>query len=311
MLELPRAALLLATDQDGVVSRRQLRGLGVGDGQVRSLLHHRRLVVVHPGVYVAHTGVPTWRQQAWAAVLWASPAALYGESALRLRGLGGGGGPVHVVVEAERSLQARPGVVVHRRRGMAAQVQECPGPPHQRLEEAVVDVALLRGESAGAVAVVSDAVGARLTTAGRLADALSGRARVRGRAFLSGVLSDVELGACSVLEQGYLSRVERPHGLPVGGRQVRASSRGTVYRDVDYGEQGLVVELDGRLHHSRLADRDRDLDRDLDAAVDGRLTVRLGWGQVFDRSCVTAVRLERLLRRLGWEGRLRPCPRCV
>jgi hypothetical protein len=54
------------------------------------------------------------------------------------------------------------------------------------------------------------------------------------------------------------------------------------------------------------------MDRDLDAAVDGRTTIRLGYGQVFDRPCETALRVERLLHQHRWTGTAKPCgPDCV
>jgi hypothetical protein len=37
-----------------------------------------------PGVYVNHTGDPTWLQRAWAGVLYYWPAALAGASAMRV-----------------------------------------------------------------------------------------------------------------------------------------------------------------------------------------------------------------------------------
>jgi hypothetical protein len=86
---------------------------------------------------------------------------------------------------------------------------------------------------------------------------------------------------------------------------------GVVYRDVLY-DCGLVVELDGRLFHDTTEQRDRDLERDLDAAVTHLLTVRLGWGQVFDRPCRTATRLGLLLGRRGWAGGAQRCgPTCT
>ncbi|SFB90212.1 hypothetical protein SAMN04487968_102223 [Nocardioides terrae] len=73
---------------------------------------------------------------------------------------------------------------------------------------------------------------------------------------------------------------------------------------MDYPELGLAFELDGRLGHDGSAARDRDLERDLDAAVDaGRTTIRIGWGQVFDRPCSTAAELGRLLQQRGWPER--------
>jgi len=121
------------------------------------------------------------------------------------------------------------------------------------------------------------------------------------------VLRDLDSGACSVLEQGYLRLVERPHALPTAGRQVSTrSDRGRDYRDVAYA-CGLVVELDGHLFHSSASQRDVDLDRDLDAAVAGAAAVRLGWGQVFDRGCRTAGKLGSLLVARGWADRPVPC----
>jgi hypothetical protein len=154
-------------------------------------------------------------------------------------------------------------------------------------------------------------VSSRRTTAQRLRHALSGRTRIAGRQFLDGVLDDIEHGTCSVLEHGYLTRVERPHGLPAGSRQVRESNRRIVYRDVTYDDQSTFLELDGRLVHDDPEGRDSDLERDLDAAVDGRSTIRLGWGQVYGRPCMTAVKVGAVLRARGWPGATTSCPACV
>ena len=125
------------------------------------------------------------------------------------------------------------------------------------------------------------------------------------------MLADVAAGTCSVLEHGYLARVERPHGLPTADRQVHDSRCGPLYRDVEYAAARLRVELDGRLFHDNARARDLDLDRDLDSAVDGRTTVRLGWGQVHGRPCATARRVAVLLQQRGWGGVATPCPECA
>jgi hypothetical protein len=101
-----------------------------------------------------------------------------------------------------------------------------------------------------------------------------------------------------VLEREYLERVERPHSLPGGRRQLRVGTKsGVVYRDNAIGE--LLVELDGRLFHDTAQQRDADHERDLDAAVAGQGTVRLTWGQVVDRPCTTAAKLSRILELNG------------
>lgn len=181
-----------------------------------------------------------------------------------------------------------------------------------RYEEAVLDVA---GRSAGeldAIAVLANACQSRRTTAHRLLTTLDSRRRLRRRRWLRAVLADIADGTCSVLEHGYLVRVERPHGLPRATRQKRsASSVGVCYRDAEYGER-LIVELDGRVHHDSTTSRDADFERDLDAAVDGRSTVRLSYGQVFDRPCRTASKIAQVLTRHGIAVAGRQCgPGCV
>jgi hypothetical protein len=280
------------------------------------MLRRRELATVHPGVYVDHTGTPTWLQRAWAAVLAVEPAALCRGSALRaVQGPGMPGhddsGPIHVAVDRDRAVYAPNGVVLHRIAAYDTKVQDNTSPPRQRIHEAVIDVAAETPRELDAVAALADAVRARLTTADRMRAALGERTRIRRRSFLGSVLDDVAAGTCSTLEHGYLHHVERAHLLPEAQRQVRDSRRGVVYRDVDYELFGLRVELDGRMHHSRVRDRDRDLDRDLEStAIDDALTVRLGWGQVFDRPCRTASRLAAILVRRGWEGAAMACPRC-
>jgi hypothetical protein len=301
----------LLTLQAGVVSRRQLLAAGRAPHDVRRLLRRRDLTLVHPGVYVDHTGPLTWLQQAWAAVLLLEPAALSHDSAVRAYVDRGDraqpAGVLHVAVERERGRVSVPGIRVHRLTGLSHRVQWNAAPPRIRLEEALVDLAAQARDDMTAVAVLADAVQARRTTAPRLRATVAARQRVARRAFLLGVLTDIAEGTCSVLEHGYLTRVERAHGLPRGRRQAGGRS---VFRDVLYDDFGQVVELDGRMFHDSARQRDADLDRDLEAAVQGLGTVRLGWGQVFGRPCQTAERLAVLLRVRGWTGQLRGCREC-
>ncbi len=311
---LPRPFVSLLAEQSGVVSRSQLLGLGARPHDLARWQRRRELVTVHPGVYVDHTGSVTWWQAAWAAVLATAPSALCGESAVTAAtgpSTHAGRRPIHVAVAATRHLRTPEGVVVRRMRDLDAQVLWQLAPPRQRLEDAVLDVALDSVDTLGMVAAITEAVGARRTTAARLLEASRRRARVPGRGLLEGVLRDVAVGTGSVLEHGYLTLVERAHGLPVGDRQQAAwTAAGKVYRDVVYGD--LVVELDGRLHHDNPRARDRDMERDLATALIHRTTVRLSWGQVFDRPCETAETLARLLAHGGWTGSPRVCgPECA
>lgn len=183
-------------------------------------------------------------------------------------------------------------------------------PPRLRYEEAAIDVALSSQGQFDAIAVLASAVQARRTTARRMLNSVAARERVAKRDWLTSVLTDIAEGTCSVLEHGYLTRVERPHGLPRPERQERSvTASAVVYRDADYGQ--LLVELDGRLYHDSATARDQDYERDLDAAVDGRDSVRLSWGQVYGRECSTAGKIGTLLQKRGWTGEAHLCgPTC-
>lgn len=308
--------------QDGVISRRQALTAGLTSTEIRRRVRRRDWSRVHPGVYVNHTGPLSWRQRAWAAVLSCWPAALDGLSALRAHeGPGRRGapddGPIEVLVAHRRTVRPPAGVLVRRSRRFADAVQANLSPPRLRYEDTVIDLADRSDDLNAMVAVLADACGGRRTTAARLGRVLGEMRRVHHRRLLGELLADVENGTCSVLEHGYLTRVERPHGLPPGLRQVAAtaSSGRRMFRDVIHGGKRprwrLIVELDGRMFHSSARARDDDLERDLDAAVDRDETVRLGYGQVFDRACLTAARLARIMQRLGWQGEFRRCPSCL
>ena len=300
--------------QSGVVTRRQLHDVGVMPHDLKRLLRHRDLVRVHEGVFVSHTGRLTWLERAWVGVLLAWPAALSHDSAIRATD-----GPgrtsrddrtIHLAVDRRRSLGVPAGYRLHRLARFDDRVHWNTTPPRVRVEEALIDVAAEKVSDFDAVATLADAISARRTTAVRIGEHLAARARVPRRHFLREVLADLDRGTCSVLEHGYLTRVERPHGLPTAARQVRDSIHGPVYRDVVYEDLEQVVELDGRLWHDSVEARDADLDRDLDAAVARMSTIRLGWGQVYARPCRTAAQIGRLLTARGWRGSLVRCPEC-
>ncbi len=302
--------------QAGVVSRRQLGAAGWADHDIARMLRRRLLAKVFEGVYVNHTGDLTWLQQAWAAVLFSWPAALSHSSALRA--VDGPGRrdtdelPIHVVVAKDRRLVQPPGVRIRRRRNFEENVQWNLCPPRVRYEHAAIDVATTAATEFATVAALAQSVQLRRTTAGRLLDALNQRDRVPRRHWVEGVLQDIAAGTCSVLEHGYLTRVERPHRLPRAQRQATGTGRtGRVYWDASY-EEPLLGELDSRLFHDSAGARDRDFDRDLLAQADGRLTTRLSWGQVFDRPCWTAGQVGVLLQQRGWTGSPTCCgPGCA
>lgn len=312
----------LLAAQGGVVSRRQALSWGLQPHDLRRLVRRRDLTAIFPGVLVDHTGVPTWHQRAWGAVLVCAAreddgqgpgAALAGASAVRAAdgpGRGEDDGPIVVAIPRERRVLAPPGITVVRTFGLGERVLWNLSPPRMRYDEAALDVALAARDELDAIAAVARAVQGRHTTAARMGETLRARSRAPRRLFLEAVLADVAHGTCSVLEREYVVRVERPHGLPAGQRQLRAGTiSGVVYRDNAFDD--LLIELDGRLFHDTAEQRDRDHERDLDAAVARRGSVRLTWGQVVGRPCSTASKLSVVLERHGIRGG-RPCgPACA
>lgn len=294
----------LLESQDGVIARFQVIAAGGDDDLIAGRLRRREWARLRAGAYVDHTGVPTWNQRAWAAVLAVWPAALSRDSALRACGMTRCGvsdsAPIRVAIDKSRGGRAPTGIVVERITGYEARVRPT-SPPRIRIEFAVLQVAS-RSTEEDAVAVISDAVSTRRTTAARLAAALATMTRLPQRAFLAEVLDDVGGGSQSLLEQRYLRLVERAHGLPPGDRQVVATVVGRrAVRDIHYPDFGVFVELDGRLGHEAAADRWKDLERDLAAAASGRLTLRPGWRQVLDPCRLTDI-LVGVLRSRGWRG---------
>lgn len=308
----PQKLRTLQARQAGVVSRAQALSAGATPVDIRSLCRRREWAALHPGVYVDHTGPPTWRQRAWAAVLAAGESALDAESALHITGRTGWPGvtpqsPIRLVIPEHRRVQPISGIRVRRLKDFARQVQPAATPPRLRAEHATLAEAARRTARLDAVEVIATACRLGVTTPHHLLRALDSYPRFPRRCWMRSVLIDVAGGTCSVLEHGYLTRVERPHRLPTPERQVAdRTNDGMIYRDAEYPRYGVIIELDGAAVHEGWRQRDRDSRRDLDVAAE-RLTVRIGWSQVFDRACLTAWQLGQVLQARGWDGRPRAC----
>lgn len=300
----------IMTRQSGVLARSQVIAYGAADHDIARKLRRREWARVHPGVYCNHTGSLSPAQRRWAAVLFHQPAALHGRSALEafgVRGVADTDGPVVVAVPAARRPDRRKGIEVRRIADFDQVVQANLSPPRVRLERAVLELAALARSESAAVAVLADVCQTRRTTPARLPEELRKQTRLPRRRLLLTILKDVAAGAYSVLERDYLRRVELPHGLPVAHRQRRVSvGSASCYRDVEYLDTGLIVELDGRLGHEKTSDRWKDLDRDVSAAAELAMTIRLGWQQVLE-PCRVATSIVRILWARGWTGSANGC----
>lgn len=299
----------LLHEQSGVISRKQAGQLGLAPADLERLKRKRLWVPTFPGVFVEHSGPLTYDQRVWSAVLYSAPSAAAGRTAMRIHErnvLAPLSEPIEVVIPGTRRVRGREGLHVRRCDDFTGIVLDL-HPPRLRYEYAVLDVASSMSTIPDTMTVLAGAVGSRRSTATRLLETLEGLPNLRHRRRISLLLQDIRSGIHSVLEHDYRRLVEEPHGLPRGKRQRRVSrTDGTVYQDVAY--DWLIVELDGA-HHREADQHHADLERDLDAKIEGEESVRVGYHQVYDRSCRTGYKLAVLLRLLGWRGEPHACQR--
>jgi hypothetical protein len=293
--------------QDGVTTYAQLTAGGLSRIDVERAVRRNQLRRVHPRVYINHTGPLTWEQRAWAAVLYAAPALLCRGSLEAPRGRDDGR-PIHVAIDHSRKVMPQAGIVVHRMRDLERKAYGGT-PPRLKVEDNALAMANEARSEIDAIARVAEVASRSYVTAATLQEALNRAHSLRRRKLIQGLVDDLATGTHSVLEHGYLTKVERAHGLPPGRRQSpRTGPGGNQFRDIEYEAYALVVELDGALGHESWRDQARDADRSLDDLAElGAVTARLRFHQVFDTPCHTAARVGRILTRNGWSGTMKTC----
>lgn len=298
--------------QCGVLARAQALGKGMTRKQVEVRLRSGRWQRLHPGVYATFSGDPHRSTVLWAALLRAGDAAVLSHhTAAELQGLSGTPSrAIHVMVPSGQLVSAIGGVALHYSRRVSQARHPARTPPQTRIEETALDLASGAASLDEALGWLFRACGSRKTTPDRIAAAMALRRRVRWRTELSAALGLGAQGVHSLLEFRYVSRVERPHGLPAATRQYRVIRAGQhhQYQDVLYQAYGVVVELDGLVAHP-VELRWRDIRRDNSSAVDGQQTLRFGWADVTDEPCHVAAQVGEVLAGRGWDGRLRRCGR--
>lgn len=302
-----------ARQQAGVISARQAADLGVTHDGIRRQLAAGRLVRLHEGVYLTGNMRPGAASRWWAALLasgdgavlshWTA-AEIYGFTRQRPGKL------IHVSIPASRVEVAPSEVRVHRSRLLPAKATVHGGWPITTAADTVLDLVAEMWSPHDVVALLTDACRSKAVMAEEILKTMGRRKRQRHRQLVKDVLADVIGGVESLLEHKYLVRVERPHGLPRGRRQVKARARGLpIYEDVEYEEFETVVELDGRLGHEG-SGRHRDRRRDNSGTRKGKATLRYGHADL-QEPCEAALEVATVLWSRGWTGQLTSCgPRC-
>lgn len=289
-----------ARSQGGVLSRRQLYGLGVTRSEVRADVRAgrwKRLSAQSLQVISADESTPWWR-----AVFEVGPSAvLDGVSALQAAGLRTITiDEVHVAVPKSAEWRRCRGVRIHETRRYRNEDIIRAGIPRMKPATAVVHAALwARTDNEAALFVVA-AVQQRLVAVPELAEAIGLVKKDKRRRLLRGLLADVSDGVESVGERAFAAACRR-RGFPKPTRQVaRRLPSGRVVYDNVWDDYDLEVEIDGAQH--------------LDAALAARDTLKQNsaslTGRVFLRIPNFAFRadpepyldqIEAVLRARGWK----------
>ena len=269
-------AARLASEQGGVVSRRQLYAAGVTRWEVRGQVRARRWQLVGDQSVCLHNSEISEVGHRWAAVFQGGPrACLDGASALVAAGL--------VRFEASRVRVSVPrGARVRRTklydirqtRRWSADDRVGVGIPRTRPPVAAVRAALWARTDREATYVVTASVQQRLTSPEALGVELLRVRRHRRRALLHVVVNDLLDGAQALGELD-VARELRRRGLPPPQRQVlRRDGRNRYYLDLYWPDHRLVVEIDG-IHHAWVENVVHDALRQNALALDGDTVLRL------------------------------------
>jgi len=311
--DLPDAVQDLLELHSGVLTRPQALRAGMTRKQLAVRLQGGRWQQLHMGVYAAFSGQPGRASMQWAALLRAgSEAVLSHQTAAELHGLLATPAPmIHVMVPSGHRVAPIRGVVLHYSWRLSQARHPVLLPPRTRVEETVLDLAAAASGLDDALGWIFLACGSRRTTPERIGAAMARRGRVRWRRELSAALGLGANGVHSLLEFRYVTRAERPHGLPAGRRQYQVTRAGRhQYQDVIYEDYAVVVELDGRAAHPA-EHRWRDVRRDNANVAIGQVTLRYGWADVTQRPCLVAAQVGAALTQRGWSGAPRRCgPSC-
>ena len=300
----------LTGEQDDVVSRAQLRKMGISRHRVRTEVRAGRWTLVGPRVIVLHSGQRSRQQWWWVAVLHAGPqAALHGYTAAEAAGLRGWERrPVHVLVPKGVRVPPLPGLVVHEsRRLTAADLDPTGRPPRTRLPRAVVDAAAAENTARLACALLASVVHQRLATAAELRTELAAAGPVRQRRMLQAVLDDMAGGGAALTGIDFV-RLCRTARMPLPDRQrVRPDASGRIrFLDATWRRRdgrAVQAEVDGAV---QLISRGRwdDLTAQAEARISGN-TIVLRFPSAMVRLEPETVTTQ-IARALGIAARPRP-----
>lgn len=305
----------VAARQAGAVSRPQLLEAGLTDPAIHRRTKNGRLRVVLPGVYVVPGSPDTVAQRRWVAHLAVGPASVLSfETAARIKRLSTVApvGPT-VLTVPHSGWQRLAGIRVHQISDLAAvDLDSYRGIPVTSVPRTIVDLAAIWRRGRMGI-VVDDADAAKVTSYTEIGTCLRSVARrgkpgVRLLATLLDERGPGHVPPASELEREFFAMVDR-FGLPRPARQYPLPRNDGVTGLVDSAwiDRKVIVEVDGRRWHQRIANMKKDRDRDLKASGAGWLVVRPLHEHIVGAPEETARELTDILetraRQLGLVGR--------
>jgi very-short-patch-repair endonuclease len=282
--------------QHGVITLAQLGALGLGPRGSEHRAATGRLHRLHRGVYSVESPGPHGR---WLAAVLAcgEGAVLSHKSAADLWGLvADAGADVHVnVVTAGR--RRRPGIALHRSTLSEEDVTTRDGIPCTTLSRTLVDVAamLSRHRLERAISIADEQGEFDLAAVREQLDRMRGQ---RGSAALGAVLArfDDSQPTRSVAETRFVGLVRRARlPSPEVNAWIPLAEGGGYRPDFLWRDQRLIVEVDGRSHHSHRRAFAHDRRRDRRLLREGYATVRFPAREVIGSPAAVASELRSLL----------------
>ena len=266
------AVAAVAEQQYGLVTRAQLRGLGVGETGIRQRIRTGRLHRVHRGVYaVGHAVFPAPAHDLAAVLACGAGAALSHVAAAAHLGIRASAATLVDVTVPRRSGRRSPrGIRVHRSGRLAPEdVTVHESIPVTTLARTLLDLADVLSDQSLKRAI-DEAEYLRLLDTAALIAVVHRNPGRRGARLLTAAMGPLELTE-SALEDRFMALVER-HGLP--RPKVGATVAGP-RADFYWPEAARVVELDGFAAHGTRARFESDRRRDRVLARAGKRTIRL------------------------------------
>lgn len=288
----------LASDQHGVVTRRQLLESGLSRNAIRSRLRPGGLVIVHRGVYRVCTVSAARTREMAACLACGDEAVVSHRSAAALWAVTAPSPPKSLVeISLRRGNRRHPGIRIHRPVDLHdACITTLTGIPVTTPIRTLRDLAgCLRPRDLERA--LAESVSAGLVRPGDVRDALLEEPRFAGARVLCGLVEADPAASLtrSEAEERFLELVRKAQlDAPVANRRFAGHEIDFLWKS-----RKLAVEIDGFAFHSSRRAFEGDRRRDAHLAARGLHVIRVTWRQLAEEPEAVLARLAQAMARRG------------